>query len=302
MTPETLNADHGIAERLVFVDGPGGWLHAHIQGPHATARVSLHGAQVLSFAPQGALGDLLYVSERAQYVPGKAIRGGIPVCWPWFGPDPQGLGRPAHGLARTRPWAVCGSGVTPAGDTWLTLGLEDSPDTRAVWPHGFALRLEITVGARLRLALTTRNTGDTPFTLTQALHSYFAVADIDRARVTGLEGCRYIDKAAGAGGAVRAQTGELRFTSEVDRIYTPAPAEVTLDDTAGRRRIRIACEGSRSAVVWNPGAAIAAAMADLPDDGYRRFVCVETANAADDAVTLAPGGEHRLAAEIGLAP
>lgn len=300
MTPETLNADHGIDERLVFVDGPGGWPHAHIQSPHATARVSLHGAQVLSFVPRGARADLLYLSEQALYQSGKAIRGGVPVCWPWFGPDPQGLGRAAHGLARTRRWEVRGAAVTPAGETWLSLGLNDTPDTRAVWPHAFDLCLEITVGTRLRLALTTRNTGNAPFTLTQALHSYLAVGDIARTEVLGLDGCDFIDKAAGAGGAVKRQDGNVRFTGEVDRVYTGAPAALTVDDAAGQRRLRIACEGSHSAVVWNPGAVVAAGMADLPDGAHRRFVCVETANVADDAVGLAPGGEHRLVAAIGL--
>jgi glucose-6-phosphate 1-epimerase len=162
--------------------------------------------------------------------------------------------------------------------------------------------LEITVGATLRLALTTRNTGEAPFHITQALHSYFAVGDIARTTVTGLDGCSYIDKAAGAGGAVRQQTGAVSFAAEVDRIYTGVPAGLAVEDGALRRAIRITAEGSHTAVVWNPWAAIAAGMADLKDDEYQRFVCVETANAADEVVTVAPGAAHCLVAQIATDP
>jgi glucose-6-phosphate 1-epimerase len=299
MSTAALNAEHGSPERLVFDAGPGDWPCAQLLGPRAQARVSLHGAQVLSFVPQGG-DDLLFLSARAVYQPGKAIRGGVPVCWPWFGPDPQGLGRPAHGFARTRSWAVRGTAVTPAGDVSLTLGLNDSPDTRALWPHAFDLSMEITVGSRLRLVLTTHNTGDAPWLLTQALHSYFAVGDIARTHVLGLDGCDFTDKAAGAPGGVARQTGPVGFHGELDRVYTGTPPLLWVADGGRARRLRMACEGSRSAVVWNPGPVIAAAMTDLPDDAYRHFVCVETANVADDAVTLAPGGTHRLVADIGL--
>jgi len=282
------------------VDGPGSLPMLRVGNALAQALVSLHGAQVLAFHPRHASADLLFLSDRAVYQPGKAIRGGVPVCWPWFGPDPQGMGRPAHGLARTRLWALRSASETPAGATRLTLGLCDSAETRAVWPHAFDLSLDITIGATLRLELRTRNSGDAPFDITQALHSYFLVTDIGQTRVQGLEGGRYIDKATGAGGVEREQLGEVVFAGEVDRIYTGTPARQAIVDAAGERAIGLVAEGSRTTVVWNPGPAIAAAMADLPDEAYRRFVCVETANAADEVLTVPPGGEHRLAVEIGL--
>jgi glucose-6-phosphate 1-epimerase len=178
----------------------------------------------------------------------------------------------------------------------------DTPETLSIWPHAFQLTLQVTLGATLQLALTTRNTGGAPFDITQALHSYFTVGDIAMTTVTGLDGCRYIDKAAGAGGAVKQQTGAVAFAAEVDRIYTGAPAELAVEDRALQRTVRIHAEGSHTAVVWNPWATLAAGMADLEDDAYRRFVCVETANAGDEVVTVPPGGEHRLVAAIGLGP
>lgn len=298
MTLEDLNATHALANHLTFISGPGGLPILQVRNAHAEALVSLYGAQVLSYRPVGAGAEVLFLSERASFEAGKAIRGGVPVCWPWFGPDPQGLGRPNHGFARTRLWSVLSTCATPAGETQATLGLRDTPDTRALWPHAFELTLQITVGTTLRLALTTRNTGDAPFQITQALHSYFAVGDIARTAVTGLDGCSYIDNATGAGGAVKRQTGAVHIATEVDRIYTGVPAALTIVDDALQRRTRLSAQGSRTAVVWNPWISIAAGMTDLKDDAYLRFVCVETANAADEVVTVPPGGEHGMAVEV----
>ena len=302
MTFEDLHTEHALPDQLAFFAGPGELPFIQVRNAHAEAVVSLYGGQVLSYRPWGASADVLFVSERAHYQAGKAIKGGVPVCWPWFGADPLGQGRPAHGFVRNRLWSIWGTATTPAGETQITLGLADTPETLAIWPHTFQLTLAITVGATLRLALTTRNTGEAPFHITQALHSYFAVGDIARTAVTGLDGCRYIDKAAGAGGAVKQQAGAITISAEVDRIYTGVPAGLAMEDGALRRTVRLTSEGSHTAVVWNPWVAIAAAMADLKDDGYQRFVCVETANAADEVITVPPGGEYRLVAQIATEP
>ncbi len=302
MTSTTLHPAHGMPPHPTVTEGPGGLPMIDVDNVHATARISLYGGQVLAYRPRGAAADLLFVSEQAHFQAGKAIRGGVPVCWPWFGPDPQGLGRPAHGLARTRQWALRQTVVLPGGETQVVLGLDDTADTRALWPHAFDLSLAITVGATLRLALTTRNTDTTPLTITQALHSYFAVGDIAQTRVQGLDGCAYTDKATGAGGAVKLQTGDVTVAAEVDRIYSGVPASLTVVDGAQNRRVRITSEGSHTAVVWNPWTAIAAGMTDLQDDEYRRFVCVETANAGAEVITLEPGAAHTLASQIAAGP
>ena len=302
MTTTALNDAHGVPPHLTVTEGPGGLPMIDVNNAHATARISQYGSQVLAYRPRGAAADLLFVSEQAHFQAGKAIRGGVPVCWPWFGPDPQGLGRPAHGLARTRLWALRQTVVLSGGETQVVLGLDDTADTRALWPHAFDLSLAITVGATLRLALTTRNTDTTPFEITQALHSYFAVGDIAQTRVQGLDGCAYTDKATGAGGAVKLQTGDVTVAAEVDRIYSGVPASLTVVDGAQNRRVDITSEGSHTAVVWNPWVAIAAGMTDLQDDEYRRFVCVETANAGAEVITLAPGSTHTLVAQFAAGP
>jgi len=297
MTLDPRYARHQLPDQLAIAHGPGDLPMIEVRNAFASARISLYGGQVLSFCPQGGA-DLLFVSELAYYQPGKAIKGGVPVCWPWFGPDPQGQGRPAHGFVRNRLWDLRRTGALAGGETLVELGLRDSADTRALWPHGFDLSLTVIVGRSLFLSLTTRNTGDSTFELTQALHSYFAVTDIAHTRVSGLDGCAYVDKARGAGGARQVQQGDVTVTAEVDRVYVGVPDVLGIDDGAGQRHIRLTSGGSRTAVVWNPWVEIAAGMADLPDDAYRRFVCVETANAGDEVLTLAPGESRTLAVDV----
>ncbi|MBL0943223.1 MAG: D-hexose-6-phosphate mutarotase [Hydrogenophaga sp.] len=279
------------------VTGRGGLTELHIHNRHARAVVALQGAQLLSFQPHGEP-DWLYLSPNAVFAPGRPVRGGVPLCWPWFGPDPQGLGRPAHGLARQSPWVLRHALDESDGCTLLELELSDDAATRALWPHRFRLRLEIRVGATLALALTTRNLGDTHLTLTQALHNYFAIDHIEGARVHGLDGLGFIDQVPGANPQGAPAPGPLAFAGRLDRIYPNAPTRLQLEGAAGGGRLTLDSEGSRSAVVWNPGAELAAGMADLGPDEHSRFVCVETANAGDDVVTLAPGAEHRLALAI----
>ncbi|HSX94148.1 MAG TPA: D-hexose-6-phosphate mutarotase [Hydrogenophaga sp.] len=279
------------------VAGPGGLPVLEVNNPLARAQVSLQGAQLLSFQPHGQP-DWLFLSPRARFEPGQPIRGGVPVCWPWFGPDPEAQGRPAHGFARQRPWALRQHTDDSDGTTRLTLALNDDPSTRALWPHAFELRLDIRVGRTLRLSLSTRNTGDTAFTITQALHSYFAVDHIDTVRVLGLEGSGFIDQLPGAAARGEASGEPLRFHGRLDRIYQPVPARLQLLGAAGGRTLDLRSEGSRTAVLWNPGAELAATMSDLGPDTHQRFVCVETANAGDDTLRLPPGGQHRLTVEI----
>jgi len=279
------------------VAGPGGLALLEVNNPLARARVSLQGAQLLSFQPHGQP-DWLFLSPRARFEPGQPIRGGVPVCWPWFGPDPDGQGRPAHGFARQRPWQLRQIADDSDGTTRLTLALSDDAATRALWPHAFELRLDIRVGRTLRLSLSTRNTGVTAFTITQALHSYFAVDHLDAVQVLGLESCGFIDKLPGAPAQGQATGEALRFNGRLDRIYQAAPDRLRILGAAGKACLDLRSEGSRSTVVWNPGAELAATMADLGPDTHQRFVCVETANTGDDTITLPAGGQHRLTVEI----
>jgi glucose-6-phosphate 1-epimerase len=294
MKPEELNTLHGIAGKLRFVTGSGGLTLIEIDNGKAQALISPYAGQVLSFLPAGEPEDLLFLSKHAFFQPGKAIKGGIPVCWPWFGPDPEGKGRPTHGFVRNRDWQLLGAAMQEDGSTSVRLGITPDDEIRALWPRPFALTLEITVGRSLVLALSSFNPDTIPLTITQGLHSYFRVGDVSRARVLGLEGKSYIDKMDG--GAVKNQEGPVTIGGEVDRIYTGVGHELVIDDPAFGRRIRIAAEGSASAVVWNPWSATAAAMADLGDEEYTGMLCVETTNAGPDAVQIIPGENYRLEA------
>ncbi|MGV6859854.1 MAG: D-hexose-6-phosphate mutarotase [bacterium] len=264
-----------------------------IDHPVASATVSLYGGHLLSYCRAGER-ERLFLSETAVYEDGKAIRGGVPVCWPWFGPDPEDRGRPAHGFARTALWSLL-SVSSDEESVSITLELETpaaaSPAyDKALWSHEASLQLRLTVGTSLLLSLVTRNTGATAFALTQALHTYFAVDDIDAVSVTGLDDLSYLDK---ANGGEHLQQGDVRFTGEVDRIYLKPPAVQRIKHT-GQGDLSIESSGNASLVVWNPWVEKAAAFADMPDEAYRRFVCVETTNAAPDVVTLEPGKEHCL--------
>lgn len=290
---------HG-AVRMGIHAGRGGFTTLKVVNDAASAEICLHGGQVLDYRHRNDTEGLLFLSQRAFFEAGRAIKGGIPVCWPWFGDDPDQAGRGAHGFVRTREWSVESVTETNSSHTRITLSIADDAQTRALWPHRFRLVLEILVGPELVLELTTYNTDSTPFAITQALHTYFAVADISQTRVEGLDGLSYLDKPSGF--ARRTQQGEVRFDGEVDRIYQAVNAPITIADAAAARRCRIAAGGSHTAVVWNPGAAGAAAMADLDDDAHRRFVCVETANAADEVVTVDAGASHSLAARYSWRP
>src|SRR3989339_521616 len=193
MTTHPLNAAFAIKDHLKIVEGPGGFPMAEITAKGGSARVSVYAGQVLSYRADGQAEDLMFLSEKAYYAPGKAIKGGTPICWPWFGPDPEGKGRPGHGIARNRMWELLGGEVHKDGRVTVRLGFGDSAETRAVWPHAFFLVLAVTVGPTLRLALTTRNTGAEAFPLTQGLHTYFRVGDIAQVQVRGLEDVLYLD-------------------------------------------------------------------------------------------------------------
>ncbi len=180
MNIDALNADFGMNGTLRFVEGRGGLVMMEIENALATATITLHGGQVLSYRPRGTAEDLLFVSERAYFAPGQEIKGGVPICWPWFGRDPEGQGRVIHGFARALPWSVLACEARPDGATWVRLGLADDDRTRALWPHPFKLRVEIEVGATLSVTLIAAIPVDVPYRITQGLHAYFKIGDPTR--------------------------------------------------------------------------------------------------------------------------
>ena len=299
MTIKQLNRDHALndgANEIYFnkqIDGfPCAVVHTH----WADAVISLYGGQVLSYKPHQQTHDLLFVSPDALYQQGKAIRGGIPICAPWFGADPAKSGRPAHGFARLNEWSVVETSIAMDGTARIVLSFTSNPETYELWSHVLRWELVISIGATLTVALTTHNTGARDVSITQALHTYFAVGDVEQAYILGLDNVRYFDNSQAGQGVLKRQSGTIGIHEEVDRVYTASPPEISLLDAAWKRRIRITASGSNSTVVWNPWETIAANMADLPNHAYRHFVCIETSNAVADAITLAAGATHTLVA------
>jgi len=295
MNMTALNERFGITDQLKFVGGKGGLTNVVITNHHATATVSLYAGQVLSYKPVGTKADLMFLSEQAHYQSGKAIKGGVPICWPWFGPDPQGKGRPQHGFARNSEWSVLETGTSKDGAAQLLLGLKLSDTTRPLWKGNIEARIEIEVSKTLKLKLTTINLGKDKIELSQAFHTYFSVGDIEKATVAGLENTRYIDKVDTS--KEKVQSGAVTINTEVDRIYTGVTKDLQIHDAKLNRQINIHSEGSNSAVVWNPWKDIAASMADLGDNDYMRMLCVETTNAGPDIVKIKPGERYSMSVE-----
>lgn len=294
MSIEQLNTEFSIAGSVQFVAGEGGLPFITVQNQSAKAVISVYAGQVLSFQPTNEAEDLLFKSAKAYYQDGKAIKGGVPICWPWFGPDPEGQNRPSHGFVRNRAWNVVSTTALSDAETQVVLGLVDTEETRAIWPQFFELKLEITVGKTLKLEMVTRNTGNQPFMLTQALHTYFRIGHIDQVQVLGLEDTHYLDKTDG--GAEKVQDGVVAIAKEVDYVYKNVAGELVIVDAALARRIRITSSGSQTAIVWNPWAENSVKMADLDDLDYQKFICVETANAANEIIAVQPQREYRISA------
>lgn len=297
MSLEQLNQEYGIDGQLRFIEGKGGLTMIEIDNGQAAALISVHAGQALSFKPHDAKDDLLFVGATAYFDTGKAIKGGIPICWPWFGPDPEDKGRPAHGFVRSAPWSVIATEAVADGSTVVKLGIADNANTRAIWPHAFNLIQVITVGPTLQLELVTKNPGDLPFSITQGFHTYFKVGDVTQAQVLGLEDKRFIDKVADD--AIETQDGHVAIHGEVNRIYQGIDRDLLIDDASLDRRIRIRGTNSSTCVVWNPWIETARAMGDLADDDYLTMLCVETLNADSEIIEVPPRGEVMIGVELG---
>jgi glucose-6-phosphate 1-epimerase len=265
-----------------------------IRSPHG--EVCTQGAHVTRWT-RGPT-DLLFLSAKSRFERGQAIRGGVPVVFPWFGDDPEARGRPAHGFARRMPWRVL---AREDGRDALRVVLElvDDEGTRALWPGRFALRLEVVLAETLALGLRVENRGASAFRCEPLLHPYFAVGDVRQIEVHGLERALYLDKPDGFR-EKRALDGPLRFAGEVDRIHLGHEATCTIADPVLGRRLEVSKTGARSTVVWNPWVEKAQRYADLGEDEWSRFVCVEPGNVGPDALVLEPGEAHELGMRVAV--
>ncbi|MDR2315954.1 MAG: D-hexose-6-phosphate mutarotase [Pseudomonas sp.] len=278
-----------------------------ISSEHAELLIAQQGAQILSYQRVGEP-PLLWLSDQAIFRQGKSVRAGVPVCWPWFGNlqrNPasvqamyRGEQAPAHGLARTRDWQLLGVEEHDDG-VHIEFELREAKGKLPDWPHDVELKLQIVLGNDLTVSLSSCNMGNNPVTISQALHSYFAVSDVRQAKVEGVEGLQYIETLADW--EQRQQQGALAFAGETDRIYLDTPQQLSIVDPHWERRITLTCSGSRSAVIWNPWTERAKELADMADDGWQRMLCIETANVWDDVVELKPGTSRSLQVRIGSA-
>lgn len=287
-----LNQRFGAPGRIAFRTGEAGLPIGALVNPYGSCEVSLYGGHVLAYRPTGHL-PVLFISKQSAYEPGKPIRGGVPLCWPWFGPSPD-KAQPLHGFARILQWELQATEYT-SDVTELRLLLRDSELTRRYWPYAFELSLRVRLGQHLDLTLTTANRDTRAFTLTQAFHPYFHVRQIMDVTVRGLDNAPCFDLLTGQ---TTTQEGLLNIRSETDRAYTPATRECVLHDPDIGRAITLTYTGASRLVVWNPWINKSRAMPDFGDDEYTRMICLEPANTADDAVTLAPGETHTLSLAV----
>jgi glucose-6-phosphate 1-epimerase len=280
------------------VAGNGGLPKIQIQSASASAEIYLHGAQVTAWKPAGA-NEALFLSEKSHWQDGKAIRGGIPVCFPWFrakADDPQA---PSHGFVRTKEWEIESITQEPDGSVCARFSTGSDDTTRNWWPFDFRLEYRITVGQRLKLELTMKNMGQSALRFEEALHTYFSVGDVEEAEVGGLDGVSYLDNRDG--NRRKMQSGELRLSAQTDNAYVDAPGPVEILDGVLRRRMKTEKWNSDSTIAWNPWRDGAASMSDLRDGEWRRMLCVEGGNILDSAVMLQPLETHTLTVEISIA-
>lgn len=265
----------------------------------SSATISPYGAQVCKWAPKDHP-PVLYLSPKAIMDGSKAIRGGIPICWPWFGQHPEDSSLPSHGLARISFWKLA-SAETNGRSAKLVFTLSSDEETKKMFPNDFELSATIHLADKLRVVLKMKNTGEEPYKVSSALHTYLSVGDVARINVEGLKGSHYIDQLLPPDAEEVYQEGALIIDEEIDRIYK-SMSSVLIRDVERHRSVFVDKGGSRTTVVWNPWVAKSKELRDLPDRDFNEFLCIEAANAGTDKPTLYPNGSHTIETTLGLRP
>lgn len=291
ISPKLGGSNPGIAQ---LCEGNGGMQRIQIDGPLAQGEIYLHGAQVTSWKPAGK-DEVLFLSSKSRWQEGQAIRGGIPICFPWFRAEADDPSAPAHGFARTTIWQLQSMIETDTGVA-VTLATESDAHTLRWWPGEFRLVYRVTFGSDLRLELLCTNTGRTPLRFEEALHTYNRLSDVAHCRVRGLDNVPFLDNTDS--NKRKTQHGEVAIASPTDSAYLDTTSDVDLLDPQMSRRIRLHKQNSLTTVVWNPWREGAAALRDLGDGEWARFLCIEASNIMGSAVDLEPGREHVLTAVL----
>lgn len=297
MDLKELNRRFGIADIARVCEGDGGLLRVDITSPLARGEMYLHGAHVTSWRPAGSE-EVLFLSSKSRWDEGQAIRGGIPICFPWFRGKADDPSAPAHGFVRTRPWQLY-SIVERNSAVSVTMFIESDEQTRRWWPGEFRLAHRVTFASELKLELVCINTGTAPFHFEEALHTYNRVADVGTVRLRGLDGTSFLDNTDS--NQKKTQIGDAMIAAQTDNAFINTQSAVDLIDPALDRRIRLQKDKSSTTVVWNPWQDGAAKLRDLGEGEWRHFLCVEASNILGATVTLEPGQEHTISAVLSVA-
>jgi len=295
---EQLNREFAIPGVVRIARGNGSLPKILIETKAATAEIYLYGAQVTSWVPAGA-DEVLFVSEKSHWEAGRAIRGGIPICFPWFRAKADDKSAPSHGFVRTKEWRIESISAEAEDSVRVCLSTESDESTRRWWPFDFRLEYRITVGAKLRLELVMKNSGQSALRFEEALHTYFKVGDVEQVRVHGLDGAIFLDNREG--NREKIQRGDVVLLRQTDNAYADANGLAEIIDPLLGRTLKTEKLGSNSTIVWNPWSDGASSMADLSEHEWRQVLCVEGGNILTSAVSLDPGQSHSMAIAICLA-
>lgn len=266
-----------------------------ITNPFCDAEIYLHGAHLTHFQPKGE-DALIFDAKESKITPPHSVHAGIPICWPWFGPHPSDESKPQHGFARDLAWEIRSTKTLPAQETEIVLSLQDSAFSHELFDFSFSLELTFILGSSCTLSLKTLNSDQKSFTVTQALHSYFAISDVSKIEIRGVEGTPFIDYTDKK--KEKVETTPLHIDKETNRVYLPTKESCYIYDSGHSRKIVVEKEGSNSTTIWNPWSD--QKIHDLPDDKYRHFVCIESTNALSDSITLKPGETHTITQKISV--
>ena len=293
-----MNDQHGVYGAARVEAGNGGLPKISIETKLCRAEVYVYGAQVTSWKPAGC-DEVIFVSSKSHWERGKAIRGGIPVCFPWFRAKPDDSQAPMHGFVRTKEWKVESTRREADESVTLLLSTESDEESRRWWPHEFRLQYRMKFGKRLELELKMENRGSSALRFQEALHTYFSVGNVEQARVRGLDGVRYLDNREG--NKEKVQQGDLVLTKWTDNAYLDATGTAEIVDASLKRRLVTEKSGSVSTIVWNPWSDGAATLADFGADEWPGMLCVEGGNVLGQAVELAAGGSHSMRITLSVA-
>jgi glucose-6-phosphate 1-epimerase len=291
-----LNEHFGLPGVLAFDATASGLIKAEITTPQANATVYLQGAHLVAWQPAGQQ-PVIFTSRKTELAPGKAIRGGIPVCFPWFAARHDGKTGPSHGFGRIQDWTLAFAALA-GDDLHLTFTLGPTEMSRGLGFDHFRVAYQLIIGRTLTAQLTVANDGASPLVFEEALHTYYKVADVHEINITGLEGVTYLDKNDLL--QAKKQDGAISITGPTDRVYLNTTTTCIIHDTVSKRRIHVAKTNSNTTVVWNPWESGAKKLADMDPTEWHEFVAVETVNAAEDTITLAPGASHTMQAHISV--